>query len=192
MITVGIDEVGRGCWAGPLVAGAVVLREQIDGLRDSKKISKKHRETLAFEIHEKAYVGLGWVHSIEIDEMGLTKAVQLAMLRAVKDLHSKTTVYDGIIIDGNFNFFSNVLGLGTTNIKTIIRADDTVPAVSAASIVAKVARDEYMTNLAKDYPDYKFERNVGYGTAAHSAAIRAIGVIPEHRKSFKPIAAFIV
>ncbi len=191
MITVGIDEVGRGCWAGPLVAGAVVLRQPIEGLRDSKKLSKKRREVLAAQIHEKAFVGLGWVRPAEIDEIGLTKAVQLAMLRAVKDLHSKTDTYDEIVIDGNFNFFANVQGLHTANVQTMIRADDAVPAVSAASIAAKVARDNYMADLALEYPDYKFDVNVGYGTAAHIAALKQHGVTDMHRKSFKPIALLI-
>lgn len=191
MITVGIDEVGRGCWAGPLVAGAVILREPIEGLRDSKKLSKKRREVLALEIYEKAFVGLGWVRPAEIDEIGLTKAVQLAMLRAVKDLHSKTIVYDEIIIDGNFNFFANVQGLHTASVQTMIRADDTVPAVSAASIAAKVARDNYMIKEALSYPDYKFEVNVGYGTAAHIGALKQRGVTDIHRKSFKPIARLL-
>lgn len=191
MITVGIDEVGRGCWAGPLVAGAVILREPIEGLRDSKKLSKKRREVLAHEIHEKAFVGLGWVRPAEIDTIGLTKAVQLAMLRAVKDLHSKTDCYDEIIIDGNFNFFTNVQGLRTANVQTMIRADDAVPAVSAASIAAKVARDGYMAELAVDYPNYKFEVNVGYGTATHIAALKQHGITDIHRKSFRPIALLI-
>ena len=187
MITVGIDEVGRGCWAGPLVAGAVILREPIEGLRDSKKLTKKRRQTLSIEIHQKAFVGLGWVQPKEVDELGLTKAVQLAMLRAVKKLHEQTTTYDEIIIDGNHNFFANVQGLKTDKITALIRADDEIPAVSAASIAAKVARDTYMAEIAAKYPDYKFDLNVGYGTVAHSSALQKLGVTPQHRKSFKPI-----
>ncbi|MCA9328084.1 ribonuclease HII, partial [Candidatus Saccharibacteria bacterium] len=140
---VGIDEVGRGCWAGPLVAAAVVLASPIEGLRDSKKLSKKRREALAALIHEQAEaIGIGWVAASEVDELGLTKAVQLAMLRAIKRIE---TGYDEVIIDGNTNFFKNVVGLKTDIVRTIVRADDTVPAVSAASIVAKVARDTHMT-----------------------------------------------
>ncbi len=182
---VGLDEVGRGCWAGPLVAAAVVLGDLVDGLRDSKKISKKKRELLAVQIHASAAgVGVGWVTPAEVDELGLTKAVQLAMLRAMKQIECD---YDEIIIDGNMNFFKNVVGLKTDNIQTIIRADDTVPTVSAASIVAKVARDAYMEGIATQYPAYGFERHVGYGTAAHLAALKQYGVTELHRKSYRPI-----
>lgn len=191
MITVGIDEVGRGCWAGPLVAGAVILREPIEGLRDSKKLSKKRREALSLEIYQKAFVGLGWVQPVEVDELGLTKAVQLAMLRAIKLLHEQVAEYDEIIIDGNHNFFANVQGLKTDNVGALIRADDQVPAVSAASIAAKVARDIYMTKIAAQYPDYRFDVNVGYGTAAHRAALKMFGVTSIHRKSYKPIQALL-
>jgi len=191
MITVGIDEVGRGCWAGPLVAGAVILREPIEGLRDSKKLSKKRREALAVDIYEKAYVGLGWVHPDEVDGIGLTKAVQLAMLRAMKQLHEQVATYDEIIIDGNHNFFANVQGFKTDNIITLIRADDLVPAVSAASIAAKVARDNYMAEISSEYPDFKFDVNVGYGTAAHQAALKLHGVTVLHRKSYKPVQAML-
>ena len=184
-MTVGIDEVGRGCWAGPLVAAAVALEEPIEGLRDSKKLSKKRREELAAQIHESAMaVGIGWVTPAEVDGLGLTKAVQLAMLRAMKQIACD---YDEIIIDGNLNFFQNVTGLKTDNIQTLVRADDLVPAVSAASIVAKVARDNRMAELALEFPGYGFESHVGYGTAVHLAALRDLGVCDIHRKSYKPI-----
>lgn len=191
MITVGIDEVGRGCWAGPLVAGAVILRGSIDGLRDSKKLSKKRREILAAEIHDRAYVGIGWVRPDEVDDIGLTKAVQLAMLRAMRALHEQVDAYDEIIIDGNHNFFANVQGLKTDAVSTMIKADDLVPAVSAASIAAKVARDNYMAEMSVQYPDYRFDVNVGYGTAAHQAALKLHGVTNIHRKSYKPIQALL-
>lgn len=188
MVTVGIDEVGRGCWAGPLVAGAVILREPIEGLRDSKKLSKQRREALSLEINQKAFVGLGWVGANEVDELGLTKSVQLAMLRAVKTLHTQVAVYDEIIIDGNCNYFAKVRGLKTANVTALIRADDQVPSVSAASIVAKVARDAYMVGLCGKYPEYGFERHVGYGTAAHATALHKYGICAEHRASVKPVA----
>ena len=187
----GLDEVGRGCWAGPLVAGAVVLRQEVDGLRDSKKLTKKRRDILALEIQEKAFVGLGWVWPHEIDQWGLTKSVQYAMLRAVKDLHLNGGTYDEIIIDGNYNFLNCVNGLQCepANAMTMVRADDSVPAVSAASIVAKVARDNYMIEISEKYPQYAFDKNVGYGAPAHIAALKAHGVTSIHRKSYKPVKA---
>ncbi|MBL8122244.1 ribonuclease HII [Candidatus Saccharibacteria bacterium] len=196
---VGLDEVGRGCWAGPLVAAAVLLDAPIEGLRDSKKLSKKRREVLAAQVKSqaKAY-GVGWVTPAEIDVMGLTAAVRLAMERALEELQTTSTDYDEIIIDGNYNFLAGCdrldlahLALGLTcRISTQIRADDSVPAVSAASIIAKVSRDEYMAAAAKQFPGYNFEHNVGYGTRAHSHALETLGVTMLHRKSFKPIQKF--
>src|SRR5690242_4594181 len=105
MITVGIDEVGRGCWAGPVVAGAVILNEPVEGLKDSKKLTKRQRETFAAGIHAAAAVGLGWAAPAEVDELGLTEAVRLAMRRALERLEPETA-YDEIIIDGHLNFLS--------------------------------------------------------------------------------------
>ncbi len=187
MPILGIDEVGRGPWAGPLVAGAVVLSEPVEGLADSKKLSKKRREQLDVIIRENAWVGLGWVSAAEIDELGMTKAVRLAMLRAVKNLHAAGGTYEEIIIDGSINYFQNVEGLQTELVSAVVKADGTVPAVSAASIIAKVARDNYMTRLGLQYPEYGFEKHVGYGTAAHAGALQTYGITAEHRLSFAPI-----
>lgn len=192
MVTLGIDEVGRGPWAGPLVAGAVVLREPVEGLADSKKLTKKRRETLDVAIRAHGFVGIGWVKPSEIDTLGMTNAVKLAMLRAVKTLHETCREYDEIVIDGNINYFKNVKGLSSDSVRAEVRADGTVPAVSAASIVAKVARDNYMAKAAETYPGYGFEKHVGYGTAAHLAALQAHGVTPEHRRSFKPVGALLL
>jgi ribonuclease HII len=185
-IILGIDEVGRGPWAGPLVIGAVVLGEiEIDGLNDSKKLTAKKREELSREIHKKAAgIGLGFVSSAELDDIGLSKALRLATRRAVEQIDTK---YTEIIIDGTINFLS-----GTPlekYVSTLIKADGLIPEVSAASIVAKVARDKYMTELAEKYPEYGFEKHVGYGTAAHKKALEMFGKTPEHRNSFKPVAA---
>jgi ribonuclease HII len=180
MITVGIDEVGRGCWAGPLVAGAVILRKPIPGLRDSKQLSKKQREGLAAEIQLHALaVGLGWVSVLEIDSLGLTAAVSLAMTRALEEIRAD---YDEIIIDGNLNFLAD-----NPKARAIVKADAKIPAVSAASIVAKVARDKYMAEICEKYADYGFDRHVGYGTALHLEKLRLHGVSQLHRKSFRPI-----
>jgi ribonuclease HII len=181
---VGIDEVGRGCWAGPLVAGAVILSEPIVGLRDSKKLSRMQRTRLDAEIRVQALAyGLGWVTPAEIDEVGLTVAVRLAMQRAVALI---TMPFDEIIIDGNLNFLQD-----HPKSRCLIKADDTVPAVSAASILAKVARDNYMAEIANRYPGYEFERHVGYGTLAHMTALKSLGVCELHRRSFAPIKALI-
>ena len=184
MLTVGIDEVGRGCWAGPLVAGAVLLDTPIEGLKDSKKLSKRRRETLTeiIQVQSVAF-GLGWVTPHEVDQLGLTQAVRLAMERALAAI---TVPYDEVIIDGNLNFLAHL-----PKTQELIKADDTVPAVSAASIIAKVARDKYMTALSELYPGYGFEQHVGYGTAAHLAGLRLLGVTDQHRQSFKPIKALL-
>jgi ribonuclease HII len=181
---VGIDEVGRGCWAGPLVAGAVAFDEGlITGLKDSKLLSKKQRLNLDGVIREKAAAfGLGWVTSQEVDQYGLTRAVGLAMERALSQI---TINFDILVIDGSFNFFPD-----DPRAQAIVRADQSVPTVSAASIIAKVARDNWMTSeAAKQYPEYQFEKHVGYGTAVHKAQLLRYGVTPLHRQSYKPIRA---
>ncbi len=186
MIIVGIDEVGRGCWAGPLVAGAVILNTDVKPpfpLRDSKKLSKKQRETLAIWIQENALDhGLGWVSATEVDDIGLTEAVRQAMQRAVDELQC---AYDKIIIDGHIAFLEG------PNVEAIIKADDTEPSVSAASILAKVARDQHMAVLSQKFPGYGFEKHVGYGTAEHIAALTQLGVSTIHRRSYKPIKALL-
>jgi ribonuclease HII len=181
---IGIDEVGRGCWAGPVVAGAVLLQDPLPGLRDSKKLTKAARERLDAEIRLHAIAfGLGWVPAPEVDAIGLTEAVRLAMRRAVAAI---TAPYDAIIIDGNYNFLDD-----NPRSSCLIKADDTVPAVSAASILAKVARDKYMRDATLQYPGYSFEKHVGYGTAAHLAALKEQGVCALHRRSFAPIKALL-
>ena len=180
----GIDEVGRGPWAGPLVIGAVVLGGvSIDGLTDSKKLTKKRREQLYDEIYEKAAaVGLGWVEACEIDEIGLGPSLALATRRAVEQIK---VPYSEIIIDGTINFLKDTTkGRYVTTMK---KADLLVPSVSAASIVAKVARDRYMAEQDDIHPGYGFKGHVGYGTAAHRMAIDNLGVTPLHRLSFAPL-----
>jgi len=182
----GIDEVGRGPWAGPLVVGACVLGDaKIDGLTDSKKLSAKKREQLAAEIHQKAACGLGWIPASELDEIGLSAALRKACRMAVKQLSESGASFHEIIIDGTVNFLSDTKL--SPYVQILKKADLLVPEVSAASIIAKVARDNYMIELAKKYPEYAFEKHVGYGTAAHKNALLQHGVCPEHRKSFRPI-----
>lgn len=177
---VGIDEVGRGCWAGPLVAGAVLLAKPIKGLKDSKLLTKLARERLDAQIRVEALAfGLGWTSVEEIDSHGLTEAVRLAMRRAFVAI---TVPYEKIIIDGNHNFFK-----GIPKSETLVGADNLVPAVSAASIIAKVARDRFMREMSAKFPGYGFEHHVGYGTAAHRAALKVQGLCDLHRRSFKPV-----
>lgn len=185
----GIDEVGRGPWAGPLVVGAVVLGDaKIEGLTDSKKLSKKKRETLDVLIREQAAgFGLGWVSAAEIDEVGLGAALRLATIRAARQVK---TPYHEIIIDGTINFLSE-----TTKgryVTTLPKADLLIQSVSAASIIAKVARDTYMALQDDIYPGYGFASHVGYGTAAHRNSIERLGVTPLHRLSFAPLAKYKV
>lgn len=183
----GIDEVGRGPWAGPLVVGAVVLGGvAIDGLTDSKKLSKKRREELDVIIRESAHgYGLGWVHADEIDAIGLSGALKQATIRAVEQID---VPYHEIIIDGTVNFLVDTTkGKYATTMK---KADLLVPSVSAASIIAKVARDTYMAEQDNIHRGYNFASHVGYGTAAHRAAIESYGVTPLHRLSFAPLAKY--
>jgi ribonuclease HII len=183
----GIDEVGRGPWAGPLVVGAVVLGgADIPGLTDSKKLSKKRREALDIIIRKEAQaIGLGWVSASELDRLGMSEALRLATRRAVEQIN---VPYHEIIIDGTINFLS-----GTTKgeyVTTMPKADLLVPSVSAASIVAKVARDNYMDKQDDIYPGYNFSSHAGYGVAKHRAAIETLGVTPLHRLSFAPLAKY--
>lgn len=189
----GIDEVGRGAWAGPLVVGACVLNNaQIDGLTDSKALTKKQREKIAAEIRESpAIVGLGWVLNEELDKIGLSDSLKLATKKAVKEVQAKCKDYgigfDEVIIDGTVNFLSNTpLEKHTSTLK---KADLLISSVSAAAICAKVARDNFMAELSKkpEFSCYGFEKHSGYGTAKHRVALAEFGVSSFHRKSFRPI-----
>lgn len=188
MPILGIDEVGRGPLAGPLVVGAVILPPEIkpwfSELKDSKKLTSKKREELNTIILAESATGLGWVPARELDELGISSALKLATKRAVKSVQALHTPFSQIIIDGKVNFLA---GTPLENyVSTCIKADDKICEVSAASIIAKVARDHYMMNLSAKYPKYGFDKHVGYGTKAHVAAIYQYGITGEHRKSFEP------
>lgn len=187
VMILGIDEVGRGPWAGPLVVGAVVLGGvEIEGLTDSKKLTKKRRDELDVIIRrDAAGCGLGWVDAGEIDEIGLSAALVLATKRAVEQIK---VPYHEIIIDGTINFLKDTSK--AKYVTTLKKADLLIPSVSAASIIAKVARDNYMIEQDATYLEYKFKSHVGYGTAAHRAAIEQYGVTPLHRLSFAPLAKY--
>lgn len=179
-MVVGIDEAGRGCWAGPLVAAAVILKNPITGLRDSKRLSAKQRMELFATIQENALgIGVGWVSAAEIDKLGLTRAVAAAMQRALLKVKIE---YSHIIIDGPFNFLPTY-----KNVVCRPHADSSEPAVSAASIVAKVSRDAYMNNLHKRYGRYEFDKHKGYGTALHRDRLALYGASDLHRLSYRPV-----
>ena len=196
LMILGIDEVGRGPWAGPLVVGAVILGgAEIDGLDDSKKLTKKRRQALDVLIRQQAAAwALGWVSAQELDDIGMSEALRLATRRAVKQIqaicHEKGLHFDEIIIDGTVNF---LCGTALERYVTVMaKADGLIPSVSAASIVAKVARDQFMAEQDAVYPGYGFASNAGYGVAKHRAAIERLGVTPLHRLSFAPLAKYAV
>ena len=190
----GIDEVGRGPYAGPLAIGACILgdwqnsenAEWIKKLTDSKKLSAKRREELYVLIKEKALAAAtGWVSSVEIDEIGLSEALRLATRRAVEQIQKTKVPFSEIIIDGTMNFL-----VGTKlekYVSTLKKGDFLMKEISAASILAKVERDKYMAELDAVYPEYGFGKHVGYGTAAHQKAMEEFGLTPEHRRSFRPV-----
>lgn len=179
---IGIDEVGRGAWAGPLlVVAARQSKDLPNGLGDSKTIPKSRRKQLAYEIAHSCDLGLGWVHAEVIDRIGLTKAMELAVKRALADINA--TSLESIIIDGHINYCPH----SYKKVTCIVRADAIVPIVSAASIYAKVSRDDFMTEQSLRYPSYGFESHVGYGTKQHRQALRVHGVTPLHRMSYKPV-----
>lgn len=193
MAILGIDEVGRGPLAGPLVVGAVILpaeeKEWFSELRDSKKLSVKKREVLNEVILAEAVTGLGWVSASELDTVGISEALRLATKRAVKSLKGFHATFSQIVIDGKVNFLK--LTELEKYVSTMPKADDLIREVSAASIIAKVARDHYMYKLAEMYPEYGFEKHVGYGTAKHLKAINEYGICEEHRRSFEPIKSMV-
>lgn len=186
MSIVGIDEVGRGCWAGPLLVVAARAKNDLPaGLADSKLLTKTKRNGLLEAIKATCDLGEGWVQPEEIDELGLTRAMRLGVTRALMSLGVLTD--EPIIMDGLINYCPNEF----IKVSTVAKADQIHPIVSAASIYAKVIRDDHMTRIAKFHPFYGFEKHVGYGTALHQNALKVHGVSKLHRKSFKPVKAFL-
>jgi len=178
----GVDEVGRGPWAGPVVAAAVILDPTAipEGLDDSKKLTARKRDALAEQIAVSAAVGVGIANVAEIDRLNILAASMLAMTRAIEALAIAPA---HALVDGNR---APSLACPVT---TIVKGDGRSVSIAAASIVAKVTRDRMMTDLAKRHPGYGWERNAGYGTAEHRAGLERLGLTPHHRRSFKPIAA---
>ncbi len=183
---IGIDEVGRGCWAGPLLVVAARQTGALpNGLTDSKLLTKKQREAIFYNLTSNFQFGEGWVEPAEIDHAGLTAAMKLGVSRALRALRVTTT--DDIIMDGHINYCDGAF----TNVQCVIKADRLHPIVSAASIYAKVTRDNHMARLAAAFPGYGFEAHVGYGTKAHITALEKLGACQLHRTSYKPIQAFL-
>ena len=178
---VGIDEVGIGCLAGPVVAAAVILdpANPIYGITDSKKISEQRRKALADQVMANAVDwAIGQASVSEIDQHNILRASHLAMQRAYGDLKSDATL---VLVDGNKSPYFPIES------KAVIKGDETVLAIGAASIIAKVFRDGLREELGKKYPDYDFEKNKGYPTKSHMQTLRAIGPCAQHRNSFAPV-----
>lgn len=185
-VVCGIDEAGRGPWAGPVCAAAVVLGPDIDrtGLTDSKKLTAKRRDALAERIKEEALVwSIGWASAKEIDELNIRKANHLAMVRAYQGLNL-TTDADDIVIDGN-----DCPDDLKDKARTLVGGDALVAEISAASILAKTARDALMEEAEGAYPGYGFAKHKGYGVKAHKEALDKLGPCDLHRLSFKPVQA---
>ena len=180
-VVVGIDEVGRGSWAGPVTVAAVVpAREHLSGVRDSKAITRAKRPQVAAEVQTWAQaVGVGHSSPQECDEWGMTEALRQAAMRALAQIESQGFVADRIILDGSHNY----LGLGERVI-TVVKGDTSILAVAAASCVAKVVRDEIMTNESENFPPYGFESNVGYPAPVHKVALAGYGPSAIHRRSW--------
>lgn len=176
----GIDEAGRGPWAGPVVAAAVILDPHNfpAGLNDSKKLSARKRESLFDELQNCAQIGVGLASVEEIDNINILQATFLAMQRAVDNLPAKPAF---LLVDGNQKPPIDL------PLKTITKGDSRSFSIAAASIIAKNHRDSLMRELANTYPDYGWEKNAGYGTAQHRDALNLVGITPHHRRSFAPI-----
>ncbi|MQF85433.1 MAG: ribonuclease HII [SAR202 cluster bacterium] len=185
----GIDEVGRGCLAGPVYSAAVVLDQNtnfeykdFNQINDSKKLSEKKREKLFDYIIDISKFGIGICTVEEIDHLGIQEAVKVSMIRAVKSLEIQP---DHLLIDN----MKLDLDIPQTS---IIKGDQISKSISSASIIAKVSRDNFMKNqISNNYPMYKFEKNKGYGTKEHMDAIKTFGITKQHRKSFEPIKSMI-
>ena len=181
----GVDEAGRGPLVGAVVAGAVVLDPEnpIEGLKDSKKLSPARREYLYEQIMQKAKAwGIGEASPAEIDDINILQATMLAMRRAIEDLTTRLGAWpDKALIDGN-----RCPELPITA-EAIVKGDAKEPAISAASILAKVTRDRQMQELHERHPQYGFAQHMGYPTEAHFAALQNFGVCAEHRRSFAPV-----
>ena len=181
ILIAGVDEVGRGCLAGPVFSAAVILNNNIilDKIKDSKKISFKKRILISEYIKKNSIFAIGYATVNEINKINILKASLLSMKRALNKLKIKPSIayIDGIFIPKDI----------TLKCKTFIKGDEKISCISAASIIAKVSRDLFMIKLAKKYPGYSWHKNFGYGTHDHLRGLKKYGVTKHHRKKFKPI-----
>ena len=183
-IIAGVDEVGRGSLIGPVYASAVILNKSINKklLKDSKSLSKNKREKLSSYIKNNSIWSIGKASVKEIEKLNILHASLLAMKRAIKKLKKKPSL---VLIDGN-----KLPDLKNYNLKYVIKGDKKIPSISAASIIAKVSRDKFIKTLSKEFENYGWDSNSGYGTKEHLKAIKKYGITKYHRKTFSPILNF--